>query len=200
VNTRASVAKDTYRADKLDVAIDGIEQLADADDVSNPSATVRLIDCTGDGLLDELRLGSDGTVSVSVNVGTKTFLPIGQDLPKVSVTDVLVSDLDEDGLPDLYLVSPRGNVALLGDGSGRFRNATKALGLTDTGLGKSAERIDVDGDGLVDVLLHNVGGDVLFWAQAPGRFARDASTSGLIDPLAALSETDAELLALLGLS
>ena len=59
-------------------------QLADTNDASAPHASVRLIDVTGDGLLDELHLGHDGTVSVSVNVGSKTFLAIEQHLPKVS--------------------------------------------------------------------------------------------------------------------
>jgi hypothetical protein len=161
------------------------------------SAAVRLLDITGDGLLDELGFAADGTVSVAVNVGSKTFMPVRQQLPKVSVTDVLVSDLDGDDLLDLYLVSPRDNVALRGDGRGLFHVATDALGLADAGWGKAAERIDVDGDGLSDLLLHNVGGDVLFWAQAPGRFARNGAASDAADPLAALSETDPGMLALL---
>ncbi|MHC4845971.1 MAG: hypothetical protein ACYTCU_07395, partial [Planctomycetota bacterium] len=160
-------------------------------------AAVRLIDVTGDGLLDELTFRADGTVTVSVNVGSKTFLPVHQDLPKVAVTDLLVSDLDGDGLLDLYLVSPRDNVALLGDGTGRFRDATGSLGLDDSGMGKSAERTDVDGDGLSDLLLHNVGSDVLFWATGPGRYERATPESAAIDPVAALAETDAELLALM---
>jgi hypothetical protein len=161
------------------------------------SSAHRLVDVTGDGLLDQLSFAGDGSVSVSVNVGSKTFVPVHQDLPKVSVTDLLVSDLDGDGLLDLYLVSPRDNVALLGDGTGRFRDATKPLGLADAGLGKSAERVDVDGDGLGDLLLHNVGDDVLFWATGPGRYERSTPESAAIDPVAALAETDAELLALM---
>jgi len=161
------------------------------------SAAVRLLDITGDGLLDELGFAADGTVSVAVNVGSKTFMPVSQRLPSVSVTDVLVSDLDGDGLLDLYLVSPKDNVALRGDGSGVFHAATDALGLVDAGWGKRAERLDVDGDGLSDLILHNIGGDVLFWAEAPGRFVRDGAASDAIDPMAALVETDAELLALM---
>ncbi|MHC4845973.1 MAG: tail fiber domain-containing protein [Planctomycetota bacterium] len=164
---------------------------------TTPAATVQLLDVTGDGLLDELRFATDGTVSVAVNVGSKTFMPVRQRLPRLTVTDVLVGDLDGDDLPDLYLVSPKDNVALRGDGRGVFRDATDSLGLADAGWGKSAERLDVDGDGLDDLLLHNVGGDVLFWAQAPGRYARNGAASGAADPLAALSETDPELLALL---
>ncbi len=141
-------------------------------EATTTSAAVRLVDVTGDGLLDQLTLGPGGTVSVAINIGTKTFRPVQQRLPTVMVSNVLVSDLDGDTLPDLYLVSPKDNVALLGDGSGHFRDATKTLGLADTGPGKSAEHIDVDGDGLLDLVLHNVGGDVLFWALAPGDFDR----------------------------
>ena len=154
-----------------------VPQLQQAADPAATPGTVRLVDVTGDGLLDELTLGYDGTVSVSINVGTKTFLPVRQELPMVRVTDVLVSDLDGDTLPDLYLVSPQDNVALLGDGAGYFRAATSTLGLTDAGWGKTAERIDVDGDGLADLLLHNTAGDVLFWAIVPGHFERGPSTT-----------------------
>jgi hypothetical protein len=174
-----------------------VPQLQQPADAAATPGTVRLLDVTGDGLLDQLTLGPDGAVSVSVNVGSKTFLLVRQDLPTVKVTDVLVSDLDGDTLPDLYLVSPQDNVALLGDGNGSFRVATSVLGLIDGGLGKSAERTDVDGDRQLDLLLHNVGGDVLFWAHAPGRFVRDSAASSGTDPLTVLSETDAELLALL---
>jgi hypothetical protein len=138
-----------------------------------PAASVRMVDVTGDGLLDRLSFSPAGAMAVAVNVGTKAFLPVPQALPPIEVNDVLVTDLDGDGLPDLYLVSPRDNVALLGNGSGAFREATGAMGLDDAGFALSAERLDVDGDGLADLLLHNATGDVLFWALPSGRFARD---------------------------
>lgn len=62
----------------------------------------------------------------------------------------------------------------------------RALGLTDAGLGKTAERVDVDGDGLSDLLLHNAGGDVLFWALAPGAFERAGDSLAISEPNVAL--------------
>jgi hypothetical protein len=137
---------------------------------------VRLLDVTGDGALDKLTLGADGSLAVAVHVGRRQFRPVDQVLPRVLVQDVLVSDLDGDGSSDLYLVSPAANVVLTGDGTGYFTDETARFGLADGGPGLSAERLDLDGDGLHDLLLHNTTGDVLFWARADGTFDRDADT------------------------
>jgi hypothetical protein len=143
-------------------------------DAPEPPA-VRFVDVTGDGAPDKLLLGADGSLAIEVHVGGRAYLPIEQQLPRVQVQDVLVTDLDGNGFDDLYLVSPAANVALWGDGTGRFRDVTLELGLTDTGPGVTAERIDLDGDGYADLLLHNEPGDVLFWARADGSYDRDDS-------------------------
>jgi hypothetical protein len=66
-------------------------------------------------------------------------------------------------------------VALLGDGTGRFSEATERLGLIDGGPGVSAERVDLDGLSQQELLLHNAAGDVNFWSTGNG-FERDATT------------------------
>jgi hypothetical protein len=139
---------------------------------------VRLLDVTGDGSLDKLILGADGSLAVAVHGGRRSYRLIEQELPTALVQDVLVSDFDGDGSPDLYLVSPAANVLLRGDGTGYFTEETARFGLADEGAGLSAERLDLDADGLVDLLLHNMTGDVLFWARADGSFDRDADSSG----------------------
>ena len=149
-----------------------VPQLNILSDVPEAPITVRLIDVTGDGQLDQVMLGLDGTLAISVAVGDGSFMPVPQRLPLVRVSDVLVTDLDADGLLDLYLVSPEDNVALLGDGYGRFRDVTLALGVNDAGFGRSAEALDVDQDGMTDLLLRNWHGDVLFKAHAPGQYQR----------------------------
>lgn len=139
--------------------------------------STRLLDLDGDGALDILAVHADGTLQVRRNAGSRRFHDVAQALPRVSVSSVLCTDLDADGLPDLYLVSPAADVALRGEGGGVFREATAELGLVESGPGLAAERLDVDGDGLFDLVLHNQGTDVLFWARADGRFERAVSTS-----------------------
>ncbi|MHC5209263.1 MAG: FG-GAP repeat domain-containing protein [Planctomycetota bacterium] len=136
-------------------------------------APYRLADLTGDGLPDKLRLAPDGSLSVLVNRGHGIFDEIRQELPRVIVEDVLLSDLDGDGHTDVYLVSGGPNVALLGNGQGLLQEATDALGLADAGVGRDAERLDVDGDGLADLVLHNTRTDIAFFARAGGTFVRD---------------------------
>jgi len=141
--------------------------------------SVRFVDLNGDELLDKL-ISHESQLSVSINRGTGSFVPTNQQLPLVDIADILVSDLDGDGLADLYLVSPHENVALRGDGTGYFSEATAALGLADAGSGLSAERIALDNFGAEEVLLHNVEGDVLFWATGNG-FERDGEAPQAAD-------------------
>lgn len=146
---------------------------------SEPAPAIRMIDLDGDGLRDRLEIGEQGDLGVALNRGGRRFEPIAQSLPRVVVSDVLVTDLDGDGRTDLYLVSPGANRALLGDGAGGFVDGTSALGLEDEGVGVTAERVDLDADGLADLLLHDAHGDVVFWGAFGGGFTRDPATPSL---------------------
>ena len=64
-------------------------------------ATIRLVELDGDGWLDRLTLGADGSLAVALNRGARRFEPIAQELPVAFVTDVLAEDLNADGYPDL---------------------------------------------------------------------------------------------------
>lgn len=141
--------------------------------------TIRMVELDGDGWLDRLALGADGSVTVALNRGARLFEPVVQELPNVFVTDVLAADLDADGHPDLYLVSPSANVALLGDGTGCFVDATTELGLCDASMGLRAERVDLDADGVFDLLLHNERGDVVFWGSEAGVYEREPAPDEL---------------------
>lgn len=152
-------------------------------------AAVRFVELDGDGMIDRLIVGADGSLAVALNRGARLFEPVVQELPAVLVTEVLAGDLNADGHPDLYLVSPGDNVALVGDGTGRFVDATEELGLADGGAGLRAERLDLDADGTPDVLLHNLRGDVLFWGGAAGAYERDPATPPL-GGLAGVETTD----------
>src|SRR5262245_20929942 len=101
------------------------------------TASARLLDLDGDGALDILAVHPDGTLHVRRNAGARRFQEIPQELPRVALTSLLCTDLDADGLPDLYLVSPGPDVALRGEGGGFFREATAELGLSESGPGIS---------------------------------------------------------------
>lgn len=134
----------------------------------------RLLDLNGDGAPDLLLQHADRSLSVRLHSGARSFIDVPQELPRTEVTDALVTDLDGDGLVDLYLVTPAADVALLGGGGGLFRDATLELGLIEDGVGVSAERVDLDLDGLPELVVHNRRSDVLFWARGDGRFVREA--------------------------
>jgi hypothetical protein len=144
---------------------------------SDPSIhrAFRLVDLDLDGRLDRVAYNAEGKLEVSLNRGDRVFEPIRQDLPRVSVAGLLAGDLNGDQRVDLYVVSTGANVALVGDGTGGFVEATAELGLADAGLGLSAEQIDIDADGVLDVLLHNQEGDVIFWGTESA-YERDPSS------------------------
>jgi len=129
-------------------------------------------DLTGDGLPDRLTLNTNGTLTVFVNIGRRQFETVDTPHQVGAAISVLVSDLNGDQVTDLLVVANGPNLALVGDGSGRFAERTEVLGLADHGAGVSAEAIDLDGDGLLDILLHNKGGDTLFWNNS-GVFLRE---------------------------
>ena len=134
-----------------------------------------MVDLNGDGELDLFEGMADGTLVVSLGIGERQFEHQQQELPRAIVTDIVAGDLNDDGLIDLYLVTPRANIVLVGDGAGFFSEATIELGLRDEGLGVSATSRDLDRDGRADLLLFNETGDVIFWGM-PGGFERDTRT------------------------
>ncbi len=153
--------------------------------------SVRMVDLTADGLLDMVFLRPEG-LSIAVNRAGGVFDEQLAQLPAVDLVDVLASDLDGDGLVDLYLVNRGPNLAFLGDGAGQFVEAPEWLGLADAGQGLSAERVDLDLIGADELLLHNADGDVVFWATGRGFQRAEQTPGGTIvatdDDLAALQD------------
>ncbi len=105
------------------------------------------------------------------------------------------TDLNGDGLPDLYLVNGwaldeepsrariRGtNVLYLNRGGGRFEDVTAAAGVGDDGWGCGVCAADYDNDGLVDLYVTNFGPNVLYRNRGDGTFEERAAAAGVADP------------------
>lgn len=68
---------------------------------------------------------------------------------------VYLSDFNNDGLHDLFITDIRGSLFYVGEPGGRFREATRDLGIRGQLGGGFAAFVDLDGDGWED-LIHGV--------------------------------------------
>jgi hypothetical protein len=68
---------------------------------------------------------------------------------------VAVADVNNDGLPDVYLTRYGANVLFLNQGSGRFLDVTREAGIDNPLWGTSASFFDYDRDGWLDLVVVN---------------------------------------------
>jgi hypothetical protein len=66
-----------------------------------------------------------------------------------------VGDVNNDGLPDLYLSNLGGGALYMNLGGGRFEDATRSAGAVNAGFGSSACFFDYDRDGRLDLFVCN---------------------------------------------
>jgi hypothetical protein len=105
---------------------------------------------------------------------------------------VALGDVDEDGLPDVFLASVEHPAALYRNGGDfRFTDITAASVIRTESLATlSATFADIDGDGHLDLLVGTLGGPLILWiGDGHGHFTDATARSGLIGGYAASALT-----------
>jgi hypothetical protein len=90
-------------------------------------------------------------------------------------------DYDNDGLPDIFVVSGPDAPSRMyhNEGGGKFRDATESLGLTHKGWGQGVCAGDYDNDGFTDLFVTYWGQNVLYHNGAGKRFEDVTAKTGL---------------------
>lgn len=106
------------------------------------------------------------------------------------VCDVVFSDFDNDGWPDLILAGEWMPLTFLKNNKGTFKNVTAATGISDRkGWWNSVIPGDFDNDGDMDYIVGNVGQNSFFQASAEypaSVYAKDFDNNGSYDAFPAL--------------
>jgi len=107
-------------------------------------------------------------------------------LPEVLGAGCAVFDADGDGRLDLYFTNAgrfegegAANSLFLRGDDGKYRDATVASGLGDTGFGMGVAVGDIDNDGDLDVYVGNYGGDALYQNDGKGSFTNITKAAGI---------------------
>jgi hypothetical protein len=123
---------------------------------------VAVADVDGDGRLDLYFTTQLGSNQLWRNLGQGRFEDItptaGVGLADQISVAAAFADIDNDGLPDLFVTTVRhGNHLFRNVGGGRFRDATAEAGLEYSGHSSGIVFFDFDRDGLLDLFVCNVG-------------------------------------------
>ena len=119
-------------------------------------------DVDGDGLSDLYFVSQLGGNELWRAAGGGRFSNITESAGLRMVDAIAVAcsfaDIDNDGLPDLFVSTVRhGNHLFRNLGGGKFADITTAAGVGYVGHSSGAVFFDYDGDGLLDLLVVNVG-------------------------------------------
>lgn len=90
-------------------------------------------------------------------------------------------DYDNDGLPDIFLVSGPGSPSRMyhNEGGGKFRDVTKDLGFTQEGWGQGVCAGDYDNDGFTDLFVTYWGQNILYRNVEGRHFENVTAATGL---------------------
>lgn len=125
-------------------------------------SAVAVADVDGDGLLDIYFVNQLGGNQLWRNLGNGRFENItasaGVGLEDRICVGASFADIDNDGLPDLFVTTVKmGNVLFKNLGHGKFKDITKESGLGYVGHSSGAVFFDFNNDGLLDLFVANVG-------------------------------------------
>lgn len=125
-------------------------------------SAVAVADVDGDGLLDIYFANQLGGNQLWRNLGHGRFENItaqaGVGLDDKVCSGASFADIDNDGLPDLFVTTVKmGNVLFKNLGHGKFKDITKESGLGYVGHSSGAVFFDFNNDGLLDLFVANVG-------------------------------------------
>jgi hypothetical protein len=123
---------------------------------------IAVADIDGDGLLDIYFANQIGGNQLWRNLGHGKFENIttkaGVGLDARVCVGVAFADIDNDGLPDLFVTTVRmGNVLFKNLGGGKFKDISKEAGVDYVGHSSGAVFFDFNHDGLLDLFVANVG-------------------------------------------
>jgi hypothetical protein len=115
--------------------------------------------------------------NVARQAGLTAVFPNGGSVTKQYIIETTGSgiafiDYDNDGLPDLFVLSGKGGTNRMyhNEGHGRFRDATADLGLQSDGWAQGVCAGDYDNDGYTDLFVTYWGGNRLYRNVAGQRF------------------------------
>ncbi|HVY72002.1 MAG TPA: CRTAC1 family protein [Verrucomicrobiae bacterium] len=125
-------------------------------------AGVAAADVDGDGLADIYFVNQLGGNELWRNLGNGKFENItakaGVALAGRICVAAAFADVDNDGLPDLFVTTVRmGNVLFKNLGGGKFQDISKSAGVDFVGHSSGAVFFDFNNDGLLDLFVANVG-------------------------------------------
>ena len=124
--------------------------------------------------------------NVAASAGLTAIFPNGGTATKQFILETTGSgaaffDYDNDGLPDIFLVSGSGGTNRLyrNLGAGKFQDVTAAAGLTSSGWGQGVCAGDYDNDGFTDLFVTYWGQNRLYRNLGGKRFEDVTKTLGL---------------------
>jgi hypothetical protein len=125
-------------------------------------------------------------LNVAAKAGLTNRFPNGGDQSKRFILETTGSgaaflDYDNDGLPDIFLVSGEHGLSRLyhNEGNGRFRDVTAAMGITADGWGQGVCAADYDNDGYIDLFVTYWGQNHLYRNLRGARFEDVTERAGL---------------------
>jgi hypothetical protein len=114
-------------------------------------------DVNGDGKLDLFVTRLSAPTQLFVNDGKGHFSDqtAAYGVQSTNAHGAVFADYDNDGRPDLYVVSGGPDILYHNNGNGTFTNVTAAAGISDNLDGSTASWADYNGDGSLDLYVAN---------------------------------------------